>query len=81
MRGMAFIQGEARAQGTMFPVTLEELIPQDHLCRVIEGFVEGMNMAGLRFERSEPAETGRPGYDPRDLLKLYLWHLSRKLCL
>lgn len=73
MRGMAFIQGEARAQGTMFPVTLEELIPQDHLCRVIEAFVERMDMAGLAFERAEPAETGRPGYDPRDLLKLYLY--------
>jgi transposase len=73
MRGMAFIQREARAQGTMFPVTLEDLIPQDHLCRVIEAFVERMDMAGLSFERAEPAETGRPGYDPRDLLKLYLY--------
>jgi transposase len=57
----------------MFPVTLDELIPQDHLCRVIEAFVERMDMAGLSFERAEPAETGRPGYDPRDLLKLYLY--------
>ena len=57
----------------MFPVTLEELIPQDHLCRVVEAFVEGMDMAALGFERAEPAETGRPGYDPRDLLKLYVY--------
>lgn len=71
--GMAFIHGEARAQGTMFPVTLEELISQDHLCRVIEAFVEGRDMVALGFERAEPAETGRPGYDPRDLLKLYLY--------
>lgn len=70
---MAFIQGEARAQGTMFPVTLEELIPQEHLCRVIEVFVERMDMVALSFERAEAAETGRPGYDPRDLLKLYLY--------
>src|ERR1700678_846589 len=70
---MAFIQGEARGQGTMFPVTLEELIPGDHVCRVIEAFVEGMEMGALRFERDEAAETGRPGYDPRDLLKLYLY--------
>lgn len=57
----------------MFPVTLDELIPQDHVCRVIEAFVERMDMAALAFERAEPAETGRPGYDPRDLLKLYLY--------
>src|ERR1700683_4958193 len=49
------------------------MIPGDHVCRVIEAFVEGMEMGALRFERAEAAETGRPGYDPRDLLKLYLY--------
>jgi len=68
---MGFIQGEGRTQGTLFPVTLDELIPQDHLCRVIDAFVDRLDMAGLGFERAEPGETGRPGYDPRDLLKLY----------
>jgi transposase len=57
----------------MFPVTLDEFIPADHVCRVIEAFVERLEVAGLGFERAEPAETGRPGYDPRDLLKLYLY--------
>ena len=57
----------------MFPVTLDELIPGDHLCRVIEAFVDRLAMAELGFQRSEPAATGRPGYDPRDLLKLYLY--------
>ena len=70
---MAYIRGEAREQTTMFPVTLEELIPADHMCRVIEGFVERLDMAKLGFVRAEPADTGRPGYDPRDLLKLYLY--------
>src|SRR5207302_8386714 len=70
---MAFIQGEGRSQGTLFPVTLEELIPDDHVCRVIDAFVERLEMAELGFERAEAAETGRPGYDPRDLLKLYLY--------
>ena len=73
MRGMAFIQGEARGQGTMFPVTLDDLIPQEHICRVIEAFVERIEMTRLEFVRAEAAETGRPGYDPRDLLKLYLY--------
>jgi transposase len=70
---MAFIHGEARGQGTMFPVTLDELIPGDHLCRVIEAFVQRVDMSVLQFVRAEAAETGRPGYDPRDLLKLYLY--------
>jgi transposase len=57
----------------MFPSTLDDLIPTDHVCRVIEAFVNKLDMSGLGFVRSEPAETGRPGYDPRDLLKLYLY--------
>jgi transposase len=70
---MAYIRGEAREQTTMFPVTLDELIPADHMCRVIESFVGRLNLSGIGFVRAEPAETGRPGYDPRDLLKLYLY--------
>ena len=63
---MAFIQGEGRSQGTLFPVTLDELIPEDHVCRVIDAFVGRLDVAGLGFERAEAAEIGRPGYDPRD---------------
>lgn len=70
---MGFIQGEGRMQGTLFPVTLDELIPQDHVCRVIDAFVNRLDMMGSGFERAEPGETGRPGYDPRDLLKLYVY--------
>jgi len=70
---MGFIQGEDRGQATMFPVTLDELIPEDHVCRVIEALVSRLRMEALGFVRAEPAETGRPGYDPRDLLKLYLY--------
>src|SRR6202162_5580561 len=70
---MAYSRGEAREQVTMFPVTLDELIPEDHVCRVIKAFVGRLEMAKLGFVRAEPAETGRPGYDPRDLLKLYLY--------
>src|SRR6195256_6145651 len=70
---MGFIRGEGRTQGTLFPVTLEEVIPEDHVCRVIDAFVSRLDMDGLGFVRAEAAETGRPGYDPRDLLKLYLY--------
>jgi len=70
---MGYVQGEGRTQGTLFPVCLEELIPDEHVCRVIDAFVDRLDMAALGFERAEAAETGRPGYDPRDLLKLYLY--------
>jgi transposase len=66
---MGFVQGEGRTQGTLFPVCLEELIPDDHMCRVIDAFVDKLDMSGLGFERAKAAETGRPGYDPRDLRK------------
>ena len=70
---MGYVTGEARAQVTMFAVTLDELIPSDHLCRVIEAFVRRLDMSSLGFVGSEAAETGGPGYDPGDLLQLYLY--------
>ena len=70
---MGYVQEEGRTQATLFPVCLEELIPEDHVCRVIDAFGNRLDMAGLGFDRAEAAETGRPGYDPRDLLKLYLY--------
>src|SRR6202046_5047735 len=70
---MSYIQGEGRNQGTLFPVVLDEFVPADHVCRVIDAFVSRLVMSELGFERAQAAETGRPGYDPRSLLKLYLY--------
>lgn len=70
---MGFIVGEGRTQRSLFPVALDDLIPADHVCRVLEAFVERLDLVSLGFERALAAPTGRPGYDPRDLLKLYLY--------
>jgi transposase len=70
---MAYIQGDVRSQGSLFPVVLDDLIPVDHMCRVIDAFVARLALSELGFERAQAADTGRPGYDPRDLLKLYLY--------
>jgi transposase len=70
---MGYIEGNGRNQGTLFPVVLDDFVPADHMCRVIDAFVERLTMSDLGFERAMAAETGRPGYDPRDLLKLYLY--------
>ena len=70
---MAYIQGEGRNQGTLFPVVLDDLVTADDMCRVIDAFVGQLGMDKLGFDRAQPAGTGRPGYDPRSLLKLYLY--------
>jgi transposase len=70
---MSYIVGEEREQGALLPARLEDYVAPDAPVRVIDAFVDGLDMAGLGFGRSVPAATGRPGYDPRDLLKLYVW--------
>lgn len=70
---MGFVQGESRSQGALFPVSLDELIPEDHLVRVINLWVDRVDVARLGFAKAQPKSTGRPPYDPADLLKLYLY--------
>lgn len=65
------------APGTSFPAMLDDLVPDDHLWRVIDVFVDGLTMVALGFERAEAAGTGRPGYDPRDLLKYLYGYLNQ----
>jgi hypothetical protein len=58
---MGYIQGEGRDQATLFPVVLDDLVPADHVCRVIDTFVEKLAMSDLGFDRAQAAKTGRPG--------------------
>jgi len=55
---MGYIQGEGRNQGTLFPVVLDDFVPADHVCRVIDAFVTKLVMSELGFERAQAAETG-----------------------
>lgn len=70
---MGHITGEGRGQSALFPLSLDDLLPADHACRVIDAFVASLDLQALGFVRSKPAATGRPGYDPGDLLRLYLY--------
>lgn len=70
---MGYIVGDDRDQAALFPALVEDYISADCPARVIEAFVAGLDMAGLGFSRAVAASTGRPPYDPRDLLKLYIW--------
>ena len=70
---MGYIVGEDRAQGSLLPARVEDYVAPDAPVRVIDAFADGLDLAALGFGRAIPAGTGRPGYDPRDLLKLYVW--------
>ena len=75
---MSYIQGVDRGQTQCLPPTVEEYVGANAPVRVIDGFVDTLDLKALGFERTEPAGTGRPAYDPRDLLKLYVYgYLNR----
>lgn len=57
----------------MFPERLDDLISEDNAVRVIDAFVDSLDLKKLGFARSEAKDTGRPPYHPGDLLKLYLY--------
>ena len=69
----SYVEGVSRDQGTLFPERLDELIAKTSPVRVIDGFVKILDVARLGFTKAQPERTGRPAYDPRDLLKLYLY--------
>jgi len=70
---MGFVEGEDRGQLSLLPARLDDYVGPGSLTRVIDGFIGQVDMRGLGFARSVPAGRGRPPYDPRDLLKLYVW--------
>ncbi|MGH3848466.1 MAG: IS1182 family transposase [Pseudonocardiaceae bacterium] len=75
---MDFIRGTNRHQVILFPETVEDYITEDNPVRFIDAFVSGLDLAELGVLRAQPAETGRPAYDPADLLRLYLYgYLNR----
>jgi transposase/transcription elongation GreA/GreB family factor len=70
---MAYIEGIGREQQMLFPEALEDYVSESNHVRVIDLFVSGLAVEKLGFTRAMPATTGRPGYDPRDLLRLYIY--------
>jgi transposase len=74
-----FIEGENRFQSTLFPESLEDYIAADNPVRVIDAFVDGLDLKQLGFDRAEPSETGRPGYEPAVMLKIYVYGYMNRL--
>jgi len=79
-----FIKGEDRSQATFFPERLDDYVAEDNPVRVIDVFLDDLDLSGLGF-KTEPSDTGRPAYHPSTMLKLFVYgylnrvHSSRRL--
>src|SRR5712692_714791 len=75
---MTHITGHDRRQTLLLPESLDDYIGPENPVRFIEAFVDGLDLAAAGFARVQSKETGRPGYAPADLLKLYIYgYLNR----
>ena len=70
---MAYKKGEDRRQKVLFPDCIDDYVGQDAPVRLMDAFIDRLDMEKLGFQRFVPADTGAPGYDPRDLMKLYVY--------
>lgn len=73
-----FIEGVERTQSILFPAQLDEYVAEDNPVRVVDAFIDSLDLKALGFEGAIPAETGRPSYHPAVLLKIYVYgYLNR----
>src|SRR5438093_11040909 len=68
-----FIEGEDRTQVTLLPACLDDYDEAENSVRVVEVFIDGLDLDALGFVGVDPAATGRPAYHPAVLLKLYIY--------
>jgi len=80
-----FIEGENRYQSTLFPESLEDYIARDNAIRIVDAFVNKLELKELGFAGANPNATGRPGCEPAVMLKIHIYgylnriHSSRRL--
>lgn len=75
---MRHIQGVSRKQKILFPESVDDYIAEDNPVQFIDAFVDSLDLKELEFKYAEPEPTGRPPYNPADLLKLYIYgYLNR----
>ena len=70
---MHHIEGLDRDQAQLLPARVDDYVEADNPVRFIDAFVDGLDLQEAGFARVQPKPTGRPGYDPADLLKLYIY--------
>ena len=76
---MSYIQGADRAQALLFPEVLDEYVTEDNPVRFLDAFVDSLDLSTLGFQRATAKDTGRPPYQPGDLLRLYLYGYLNRL--
>ena len=76
---MGYIKGVDREQIILFPDALEEYIAENNPVRVIDIFINNLDLEKAGFTNNTPAKEGRPGYDPKSLLKLYIYGYFNKI--
>lgn len=69
---MGYIQGADRNQVILLPDTLDDYVGGDNEVRAIDAFIDSLDLSLMGF-KADPAKEGRPGYDPHDMLKLYMY--------
>src|ERR1700730_11171454 len=67
-----FVEGEDRRQGVLLPEYLDDFVAEENQVRVIEAFVDELDLRALGFEGVVPEATGRPAYHPATMLKIYV---------
>jgi transposase len=70
---MSYVEGTNREQVVLFPAVIDDYVTADNPVRFVDAFVKELDLGALGFSKAEPEERGRPAYDPRDLLKLYVY--------
>jgi transposase len=76
---MSHVKGKERKQMILLPSSVDEYVDKNNPVRVIDAFVDILDLKALGFDKAVPAQTGRPAYAPADLLKLYIYGYMNKI--
>lgn len=76
---MGYISGESRHQITLFPDSIDEYVGEENSVRVIDTYVDSLDLNELGITKATPKDTGRPPYSPQDMLKLYIYGYMNRI--
>ena len=74
-----FVEKQDRRQDFLLPVSLDDHVADDNPVRVVEAFIDELDLVAVGFAGATPAQTGRPAYHPSTMLKIYLYGYLNKL--